>query len=175
MIRIGILILFSVQVFESSPAPVLPEAAGIYFRQNDAWIRLQPAIVSGASASGMELFVYTGAYTDMSMSITCPGPRASVRIQQQKPTLFVRGIGAARDAMLVRLKKKKDSRVLKSAFSNVTVENKGGFIKKDIYKLIIAEYPDGSFSASPEKRLPAGEYLLVFGNAPTVYDFGVNK
>ena len=176
MVWLGALILFSVQISEYNPSPAVPEASGVYYRQNDTnWIRLQPAVVSNANAKGMELFVYTGGYTDMAMNIICPGPRASVRIPLQKPTLYVRGIGSAKDAMLVRLKKKRDSRELKTAFSKVTVENKGGFNKRDIYKLTAAEYPEGFFSVSPEKALPAGEYLLVFGNALTAYDFGIDK
>ena len=176
MVWLGVLTFFLVQVSEHNPAPAVPEDSGIYYRQNDTnWIRLQPAAVSNANTKGMEFFVFSGGYTDMAMNITCPGPRASVRITLQKPTLYVRGIGLAKDAMLVRLKKKKDSRELKTAFSKVTVENKGGFNKRDIYKLTATEYPDGFFSVSPEKALPAGEYLLVFGNASTAYDFGIDK
>jgi hypothetical protein len=37
------------------------------------------------------------------------------------------------------------------------------------------EYPDGSFSVTPEKELDPGEYLLVFGNSPGGYDFGIDK
>jgi hypothetical protein len=176
MIWLGALILFFVQVSENIPAPDVPEASGVYYRQNETnWVFLQPAAVSNAKTKGMDFFVYSGGYTDMAMTITCPGARASVRIALQNPTLYVRGIGLAKDAMLVRLKKKTDSRELKTAFSNVTVENKGGFNKRDIYKLTATEYPDGFFSISPEKLLPAGEYLLVFGNASTVYDFGIDK
>jgi hypothetical protein len=174
MVWLGVLILFSVQVSDYNPSPAV--ASGIYYRQNDTnWIRLQPAAVSNANTKGMEFFVFSGGYTDMAMTITCPGPRASVRITLQKPTLYIRGIGLAKDAMLVRLKKKRDSRELKTAFSKVTVENKGGFNKQDIYKLTATEYPDGFFSVSPGKALPAGEYLLVFGNASTAYDFGIDK
>jgi hypothetical protein len=170
------LILFLLQATEAAPAPGVPESPGIYYLQNNTnWISLQPAVVADASAEGMELFVYTGGYTDMGMDIACRGPRASVRILLQKPILYVRGIGSIKDAMLVRLTKKKDRRVYKTSFSNVTVENKGGFKKQDIYKLNTSENADGSFSISPEKTVPPGEYLLVFGNTALAYDFGIDK
>jgi hypothetical protein len=176
MVWLGVLVLFSVQVLDSNPSHAVPQAPGIYYRQNDEdWISLRPAVIADASAKGMELFVYTGAYTDLTMSITCLGPRSSVRIPPGKPAFYVRGIGPAKDAMLVRLKKKKESRTFKTTFSSVTVENKGGFNKKDIYKLTVSDLPDGSFSVSPEKDLTPGEYLLVFGNASTAYDFGIDK
>jgi len=76
--------------------------------------------------------------------------------------------------MLVRLTIKKDARVYKTSFSNVTVENKEGFSKGNIFKLIRQINPDGSFSVSPEKELPPGEYLLVLGSAVPAYDFGID-
>ncbi len=176
MTWLGILILFAVQASELNPSPAVPEAPGVYFRQDAAhWISFRPAVISNASARGMEMFVYTGAYTDLAMSLSCPGPRATIRISLKKPSLHVREIGSSKDVVLVRLKKKKDRRVLKSAFSNVTVQNKGGFDRKDLFKLSVSEYPDGTFSVTPEKALPAGEYLLVFSSASTAYDFGVDK
>ena len=109
------------------------------------------------------------------MNIACRGPRATMRILLPKPMFYVRGIGPAKDAMLIRLTEKKDSRVFKTSFSNVTVENKGGYRKGDISKLDAIQYPDGSFSVSPEKALAPGEYLLVFSSASTAYDFGIDK
>lgn len=176
MIQLSLLFLFFAHAAETIQAPEIPESNGVYFRQGDSnWIRLQPAVTADAGASGLQLFVYTGGYTDMGITISCPGPRASVRISVPKPTLFIRAVGSAKDAMLVRLTKKSDKRVYKTSFSNVTVGNKGGFRKKDIFSLISQEYPDGSFSVSPEKDLPPGEYLLVLGNAVPAYDFGVDR
>ena len=77
--------------------------------------------------------------------------------------------------MLIRLTKKKDQRVIKTAFSNVTMANKEGFRREDVFNLICQESPDGFFSVSPEKTLPPGEYLLVLGNAVPAYDFGVDR
>jgi hypothetical protein len=175
MIALGILFLLFAQAAETSTAPAVPAATGVYFRQADSnWVRMQPAVTANANARGVQLFVYTGGYTDMGESIACPGAQASLRISVPRPTLYSRAVGSEQDALLVRLTKRKDSRTYKTSFSNVTVENKGGFRKSDIFKLVSQKYPDGSFSISPEKDLPSGEYLLVLGNAVPAYDFGVD-
>jgi hypothetical protein len=176
MIWLSILILYLVQAAISTPVPAVPDASGVYYLQDKAnWISLHPAVFSDAKAQGMKLFVDTGGYTNLGMNVTCPGARASVRMPVRKPTLYIRGVGSAKDAMVVRLKQKKDSRVFKTSFSNVTVQNKAGFQKKDIRKLRAVEYPDGSFSVTPEEELAPGEYLLVFGSPASGYDFGIDE
>ena len=170
------LYFFAAQAAGEIQAPGVPETPGIYFRQDDSsWIRLQPAVTADAGTDGLQLFVYTGGYTDLGMSIACPGPKAAVRISVAKPTLYARAVGSAKDAMLIRLAKKKDRRVCKMSFSNVSVGNKGGFRKEDIVNLISQDYPDGSFSVSPEKKLTPGEYLLVLSTNVPAYDFGVDR
>jgi hypothetical protein len=176
MIWLGLLTLFLSQAVEPSPSPALPEADGVYYRQADSsWVILQPAVILDAKAKGIDMFVYTAGYTDMAMHIACRGPHAATRIPSGKPTFYARGIGSTKDAMLIRMAIAKDSRVLKTSFSNVAVDNKGGFDKHSIYKLGASENPDGFFSLTPDKTLPPGEYLLVFGNASAAYDFGIDK
>jgi hypothetical protein len=175
MIGLSLLLFFFAQAADAVRVPDAPETPGVYFRQDDSsWTRLKPAVASNANASGIRLFVDTGGYTDMGMSISCPGARALVRFFVPKPTLYIRAVGSEKDAMIVRLTKKKDKRVYKTSFSKVTVENKAGFSKGDIFKLIHQANPDGSFSVSPEKELPPGEYLLVLGSAESTYDFGID-
>jgi len=171
----GVLILFLAQAVESVSPPPVPEAPGIYYLQQTKWIPLQPAVVADANAKGMELFVYTGGYTDLGMNVACKGARAAIRIRDAKPVFHVRDIGSVQDAMLIRMTRKKDSRVFKTSFSNVTVDNKGGFDKRDVFNLSGSDEPGGVISLSPEKSLPPGEYLLVFGNASKAYDFGIDK
>jgi hypothetical protein len=176
MIWPGILMLLLLQSIDTAQLADMPLDQGVYYHPDkSSWVRLPPAIFSKANAKGVDMFVYTAGYTDMGMKLTCPGPRAATRIAVPKPVLFVRGADPSKDAMLIRLKKKKDRRTVETAYSNVTVENKGGFRKGDIYRLNPGELPDGSYSLTPDKNLPEGEYLLVFGNAPTAYDFGVDR
>ena len=111
----------------------------------------------------------------LALMLCVQDPGLLIRILVPKPVLYVRAIGSAKDAMLIRLTKKRDQRVVKTSFSNVTVANKGGFRREDVFKLILQESPDGFFSVSPEKELPSGEYLLVLGNAVPAYDFGIDR
>jgi hypothetical protein len=175
MIWLNVLLLIFAQA-ASTAAPSVPEKSGVYFRQDNAdWVSLQPAPVSDSKSKGMGLFVYSGGFTNLDIDVTCAGAKASIRMPVPKPAFYVRGVGSAKDAMLIRLTQKKDSRVCRTSFSNVTVENKAGFRKEDIRKLVTAEYPDGTFSVVPEKELAPGEYLLVFGNSVNGYDFGIDK
>ena len=175
MIWLNVLLLIFAQA-AIAPAPSAPEKTGVYFRQNDSgWITLQPAVVSDSKTKGMGLFVYSGGYTNLDVDVTCPGARASTRISVPKPTFYARGIGSAKDAMIIRLTQKKDSRNFKTSFSNVTVDNKGGFRKGDIQKSETAADADGSFSITPERELAPGEYLLVLGSGVSGYDFGIDK
>jgi hypothetical protein len=176
MIVRGLLFLFLVQAADAVRTPDVPETPGVYFLQGEsAWIPLQPVVTSDANAKGLQLFVYTEGYTDLGLDVVCPGSRALIRILVPKPVLYVRAIGSAKDAMLIRLTKKRDQRVVKTSFSNVTTANKGGFRREDVFKLILQESPDGYFSVLPEKELPPGEYLLVLGNAVPAYDFGIDR
>jgi hypothetical protein len=177
MFWLNVLLLVIAQTAGASmPVPAVPEKPGVYFHQNNAdWVSLQPIVITDSKSKGMGLFIYSGGYTNFGVDITCSGAKASMRIPIPKPTFYSRGVGSAKDTMLIRLTQKKDSRVCRTSFSNVTVENKGGFRKGDIQKLESAEYPDGSFSVTPWKELPPGEYLFVFGNSVSGYDFGIDK
>ena len=125
MIKLGILFLFLVQVTDAVRMPNVPGAPGVYFLQGEsAWVRFQPAVTSDANAKGLQLFVYTQGYTDLGISLVYPGSRASIRMFAPKPVLYVRAVGSAKDTMLIRLTEKKDRRVIKTAFSNVTMANK---------------------------------------------------
>jgi hypothetical protein len=176
MIKLGLLFLFLVQAADAVRTPDVPEAPGVYFLQSQsAWVPLKPVVTSDANAKGLQLFVYTGGFTDLGLNVVCPGSRALIRIPVPKPVLYVRAVGSAKDAMLIRLTQKRDRRVVRTAFSNVSMSNKEGFRREDVFKLILQESPDGFFSVSPEKELPPGEYLLVLGNAVPAYDFGIDR
>jgi hypothetical protein len=176
VIALSLLFLLLAQTADAVHAPAVPGAPGVYFIQGEsAWVPLQPAVTSDANAKGLQLFVYTGGYTDLGLNVVCPGSRAAIRMLGPKPVLYVRAIGSAKDAMLIRLTKKGDQRVVRTAFSNVSISNKEGFRREDVFKLISQESPDGFYSVSPEKELPPGEYLLVLGNALPAYDFGIDR
>ncbi len=152
-----------------------PKAPGIYYKLNNAeWISLQPAPVDEMKVRGMEMFVDTGAYTNVKLNVVCRGAKASLRISVPKPTFFVRDTGSAKDVILIRLIQKKDKRTYKMSYDAATIQNKGGFDKGNIHKTVISVNPDNSFLLTPEEDLKPGEYLLVFGNATAGFDFGID-
>jgi hypothetical protein len=172
----SLLLVLLLQSAGHSDMPEFPADPGVYYLGSAAsWVKLQPASIDTIKTKGMELFIETGGYTSLGMNVTCSGGKAALRINVLKPTFYVRASGASKDAMLVRLAQKKTVRTVHTSSANSSVDNKSGFDKRDIRKIAIAEYPDHSFSLTPEQNLSPGEYLLVFGSAASGFDFGVDR
>jgi hypothetical protein len=156
--------------------PGLPEAAGVYFRQsNTVWIKLETAVMAAMKSKGMGEYLETAGYTSLDMLVTYAGAQAKVQFPVPKPIFYVRGAGSSKDAMIVSLTRKKDSRTVQTATSAATVENRAGFKKDEIRSVIVTVYSDNSFSVTPEQNLKPGEYALVFGFANAAYDFGITR
>jgi hypothetical protein len=171
-------ILFFLLLQSTKPAgiPEIPEASGAYYLQNNAnWIRLQLASIDKMKTKGMGLFLETGGYTRLGASGVYHGAKAALRISVSNPTFFIREVGSSKDAIIIRLVEKKDSRMIHTSSANTSVENKGGFQKDEIRKVTVTEYPDHSFLLTPEENLSSGEYLLVFGGAASGFDFGIDR
>jgi hypothetical protein len=172
MITTVVLLLFFLQ---GANPPTPPDIPGVYFLQKSSgWMALNPAPVVEMKTKGMKIFVDSGGYTNLGMSIFFRGAKASRRILDPIPRFFVRKDGASKNVILVRLLKKKDQRACQTSPSAATMENKKGFKKEDVLKMGVIEYPDGSFSAIPESTLKPGEYLLVMGDTTSIYDFGID-
>ena len=153
----------------------LPPAPGAYYLRNDTgWVRLTKAPIADIKSKDLDMFVMTGGYIDFEIQIECSGAAAETRFAFPRPVFFIRGSGSLKDLMLIRLSTKKNKRTCQMVSSDATVENKGGFNQKDIYKMKITQYPNRVFSATPEEDLRPGEYLLFLGNTASSYDFGVD-
>jgi hypothetical protein len=164
------------QAAKPAPVPGLPEAAGIYFRQENAeWTKLQTAATAAMKSKGMDEFLETDGYTNLDMLITYEGAQAKLQIAMPRPTFYVRGTGSSKDAMIVLLTRKKDSRTVQTASSAATVENRAGFKRGEVQNVAVTIYSDNSFSVTPEQDLKPGEYALVFGFANVAYDFGITR
>jgi hypothetical protein len=175
MNSLGVLLWFVVQLTKAVPVPGLPAEEGVYYHPDSAkWIRLAPAPIADTKTRGLEAYIETDGLTNLKMSVVCRGAQASLRISNPRPTFYVRGIGPSGDMMLVQFTRKKDSRTIRTSSVDSTVTNKAGFRRTDIRKLQLTEYADGTFSATPEKDLKKGEYLLVFGSAAAGFDFGID-
>ena len=168
-------LLLILQVTPPVPAAGLPAASGVYLRQDDKWIAFKPAQISGSKTKGLGSFVDTGGYTNLGTNASIPGAKSSTRIFIPQPTFYVREVGHSKDVMLIRLAKSGNSRTFHTSTGDATVENKEGFRKADIRKTIVTEYPDGTYSVKPEDELKPGEYLVVFGDVGSSYDFGIDE
>lgn len=167
-------LVFVLQASRPSPIPGLPATAGAYYRQEDgAWMKLEPPVSNKSRTKGMGLFIETDGLSNLDMTTIYKGAQARIQIAAPQPVFFVRGVGSAKDAVIVQLTPKKDSRSVETSSSAATVDNKGGFKKGAIRKVLVTVYSDDSFSVIPEDELKPGEYLLAFGNSDVGFDFGV--
>jgi hypothetical protein len=170
------MLLFLLQIAPTAPPPPdVPTEAGLYYLQNNTqWIRLEPAPRASKKTRGIGSYVDSGGFTGLATSIVFTGARATMRIEYARPTFFVRGPGFPRDAILVRLTERKDSRALSASTADATVGNKEGFRKEDIRKIGTAAHSKDLFSVTPEADLKSGEYLLVFGYVTNSFDFAID-
>ncbi len=170
------LFVFLLQMSQSAIVPDLPNSPGVYYRQADKkWMGLQKAAVSKTKTKGLDLFAQTGGYTNLGVDVVCQGAKASTRIPVAQPRFYVRGLEPSEDVTLVRLTQKENSRTFHISSGDANVENKQGFRKADIRKVVVRKYPDGVFSITPESDLRPGEYLLVIGSPENSFDFGIDR
>jgi hypothetical protein len=162
------------QVGQSAQTPQIPAVPGIYFMQDDGkWVGI-PKASAEARAKGLALFVETGGYTNLGTDVALPGAKSAIRIAAPRPVFYVREVGRSKDVILIQLKQKGESRTFRTSSGDATVENKNGFRKADIRKAAVTEYPDGTFSITPERELKPGEYMLVLGDTAAGFDFGID-
>lgn len=173
---LGLLLVLIMQAPKPAPPPGMPVTPGVYFRQGDAqWIKLEPASMADMKSKGMEQFMDTYGYFNLDLTVTYTGAQAAAQIPVPRPVFYVRGVGSSKEAMIVQLTRKKDSRTIRTSSSAATTENKGGFKKQEIQNVTVTVYSDESFSVAPEDDLKPGEYLLVFGYANAGFDFGISR
>lgn len=168
------LLMLFIQAAKPAPVPGLPAAAGVYFRQTDAqWTGMEIAAMADMKSKGMGEFLETDGYTNLNVTVTYQGARAKLQIPAARPTFDVRGTGSAKDAMIILLTRRGDSRTVRTDSSLAAVGNRAGFRKDEIRSVIVTVYSDDSYSVTPEQDLKPGEYALVFGFANAAYDFGI--
>ncbi len=156
------------------PATGMPAGPGVYCRRADsAWVKIEPAAVLDLKAKGIDGFLQTDGYNNLSMTITFRGPHAPLQIPALRPSFFVRGVGPATEALIARLSGEKDKRVLRTLSSDATVGNKMGVRKKEVMSTTASAYADHSFLVTLDEDLKPGEYILLFGNGNPSFDFGV--
>ncbi len=167
-------LLVFMQAAKPAPAPGMPAPAGVYFQQGDVqWTKMGTAAMADMKSKGMGDFLETAGYTNLTVTVTYQDAQAKLQIPSARPVFHVRATGPAKDAMIVLLTRRKDSRTIRTDSSLATVDNRAGFRKDDIQPVNITVYSDDSYSVTPERDLKPGEYALVFGFANAAYDFGI--
>jgi hypothetical protein len=152
----------------------VPEGEGVFCMIEGAgWTKLGPATIAGTKTEGMKRFLETAGLSAIYTTITYKGTKASVRVSDARPVFFVRGIGSAQDALIVRLTQKKDNRETYTSSDHTSYDNKGGYKTSDICRLLVTPQSKDAFSAIPEETLKPGEYLITFGNVNVGFDFAV--
>jgi hypothetical protein len=174
MSYLSLLLFLLMQTAKYPPVAGMPAAAGVYYRQAYAkWIKLEPAPMADMKTKGMGRFIETDGLSNLGMTVVFKGAAASMQISTPQPTFYVRGVGSAKDAIIIQLTRREDSRTIQASSSAASVGNKGGFKKEDIRRVTVIAYSDDSFSATPDEDLKAGEYLLAFAYATAGFDFGI--
>ena len=152
----------------------LPSGAGVYYHQGEAtWIVLTRPVMAATKTEGMEHFLDTRGWSNLSRTIVFDGAAAAIRIPDPKPTFYVRDIGSAQDVLIAQLTRKKDTREIQASSTNASVNNKEGFKRGRVYRVTAIALSKELYSVTPEQTLKPGEYLLVFGHAETSFEFGV--
>lgn len=173
---LALLLVALLQAVKPAPIAGLPADAGIYYhRDNAQWGKLEPASMADMKAKGLGEFLETEGLSGLDITVAYQGAKAKAQISAPQPTFYVRGVGSPKDAMIIQLTARKDSRTLKTSSVVATADNKGGFKKDAVQNVTVTVYADESFSVTPEARLKPGEYLLVFGYPNNGFDFGIAR
>ena len=174
MAILSLLLVLVAQTEKAALPPGMPTVPGVYCRQGDLpWTKMESAAVSDMKTKGMDSFIRTDGYMNLNMTIIYAGSRAPLQITAPRPAFYVRGLGFAKDAVIAQLSRAKDSRTLQTVSSAGGVDNKLGVKKSELRSSTVTVYADDSFSIVPDEDLKPGEYILLFGNANTGYDFAI--
>ncbi len=152
----------------------LPAAVGVYYHPGEAgWVALARPVMAATKTQGMEHFLDTYGWSNLSRTIVFQGAAAGVRIFNLKPTFYVRGVGSAQDVLIAQLTRKKDTREIQASSKQASVNNKEGFKRGSIFRVGATVLAKDFYSVTSEENLQPGEYLLVFGHADTAFDFSI--
>jgi len=153
-------------VKEISPTlPDVPSGAGVFYKADGKWVQMPMAPQAETKGIGMKSLIAhsTVMLTMPKATMFYPGKNSTVQLSG-RPIFGANNLGALgieRNARVVRLKIKKDSREL---------EGRGKSL--DISVERISEH---LFTVAITEDLKPGEYLLHFGQGSAAYDFGIAR
>ena len=145
----------------------LPQQEGAYYQGPTGFIQLQHLLSYG---KGLTQRVRTVIPTLTPQGLRkFKGAEAPVKIQEDKPTFLLRGNplvggGSIRDVVLARLDKKKDHRDLPVTSGSTLFTVRQVLPKDHTPEISVTPVTETVFKLTPAQPLPAGQYLITFGN-----------
>jgi hypothetical protein len=165
---------------QDKPSESTPPSDGVFYKNATGWQQLQVLAAAGQDVH-VNMFTMHGGGNQVYR-----GAEAPIRLSDRRPVFYIKispvdvsmakygGRNAARDTMIVILRKKKDNRELQSVKTGLTGV-KSGIDKKSLPDITVRSVSDLLITATPNKDLPPGEYLLTWDSSGSVgYDFGIN-
>jgi hypothetical protein len=161
-----------------SLSAVAQPGIAVFYQSPVKQIQLLPLVPSGGGVAKVgKMFVpgltpqivrtFDGAEAPVLISETKP-----IFIFQQPKELSTYPGHTVRDIKIVRLKARKNHRELQITTGASMFTFKAGTDENQMIPVDVTEV-EGGFRIVPRADLPDGEYMVVLGNNPTGYDFGV--
>jgi len=150
---------------------LLSNAVVAYKRPDGSFTGLEQCPAPGTKGGGMGVGILTGGIAGVKVKSVYRGAEAPLRIQERRPTFYVR-TNSGRGIILAHLEKKGDHRELQVMSDNFGP--KAGLREKDRVEVTVTQVTDGVVSVTPAEALHDGEYLITFDEYGAVsFDFGI--
>ncbi len=149
--------------------------AGVFYRpDNGGQIEMRKTQASESKAGDIDRFLMNAGLGGLNATYIYAGGRADLQIKEKKPVFRICGTGVGKDAVIVQLTQKKDSRTIQTNSAEASSDNRMGYRRSDIFRLSLsAADREGCHAAKPDLELKPGEYLLSIGSSLSTYDFGI--
>jgi hypothetical protein len=155
-----------------------PSEPGVYHMLDSGWLRLNESTPTDISNRGVAAALLTGGLSGIKVVQIYRDAESNLKVQERKPTFYVRGFGLAdRDARILRLTKKKRHREVQVASVNA-FNPKHGHREQDIREVVIERISDRLIKITTASELEPGEYLLQLSRSDFSdggYEFSVSN
>lgn len=154
--------------------PESPEREGVFYQPgNGQWIELREAQASESKAGDIDRYLMTAGLAGLSATYIYSGAHADFQIKEKRPTFHLCGSNDSKNAIIVQLTRKQDSRTIQTNSGEASSDNRMGYRRPDLFRVSLSAVSSGCFSAKSDLELEPGEYLLSVGSSASAYDFGI--
>jgi|WetSurMetagenome_2_1015567.scaffolds.fasta_scaffold24131_3 hypothetical protein len=157
-----------------SLSPEVPAREGVFYQSGEGKrIELRKTQAAESKAGDIDKYLITAGLAGLGATYIYSGEHADLQIKEKKPTFYLCGSIEGKDAIIVQLTRKKDSRTVQTNSGEASSDNRMGYRRSDLFRVSLSDESNGCFSAKPDLELKPGEYLLGIGSSPSTYDFGI--